>query len=461
MNSKVISYIFAIISGIVTLALLGDNQCPENYQTHFMLPLCFGVLCIFFNRFFESILQDTALLIIMTLYFARMVIVPFAMNMGDYTSYIPPRDTHIGVALVCYEAVCVFFTISFALKKYALNKKDLCTVRHSDFSTPRQFKFLFIGVLLLMVSIYFMYPSVMNLYTSIFESGTDVLMTSTVAELSESGGRSYMTLFSFLSDFVRILLPLPIFFKIRSVVSNNTFAIICSLPIILVQFMFLTATSALAIFCAFVDLMVLTKIYPASSKRIMVSTYTVSFFAIFSVFALKESNTVLYTGTGDQTLSMMAQAYFSGVNNTTAVFSMDESLRWSALFYDIYYCIPFNGTLFGLTGETSANLFNASNAMKFQIISCLGQSYYYFGTVFAPLIPCVLIYNALKYYKRAVIENSIWVYAALSILWLYLAISPIMYNGQIFLHRLLNAILPCLIMTRFAKNQSVISNNNG
>lgn len=449
---------FSLTSFIVSFYLMMDPHCPSGYSTLFVLPAVFGVVSFLFNRVINQTKYSQATLLIVILYYIRYVISPLVLALGNYSSYVNVNSIGRAVGLMCYEIFFVFLILYLLYGRMTnLTYSNDMDIVEYDFSemvgnTHLTFHIIVFFIIVFMIIVIARYPSALNMYTSLF--GSETLVTESISSIADRGAnRAFLTLFSLLFNIIRIIIPTYLCIEIKRRISNDLFALFLSLPIIIIQFVFIGGTAAYTIFCVFVNLFVLMRLYPRYKRGMLRITYILIMFSIIIFFLMKLSYTVLYTGGSWVSLSKMLQAYFPGVTNLQCVFKMVSDNKLSNLFYDIYYAIPFNTTLFGLTGVTSANVFNSSNSMRFQIIPCIGQSYYYVGFFFAPVLSSMFCYYSVKTEFKTKNEKSIWMFMAKTLLWLYLAATPAMYNFHIFLVRFMDTIIPCLILAWFAKDQ--------
>ena len=464
-NTPVITWVLGLLSCSVAWLVAVDDLQPSGYNYLFVLPLAFGIVYFLFSRLLRHRMDNLAVVVIVCLYFFRYVVLPWVMVQGHYATYIP-RISNItsAICLMTYEIIVVFTVLACFLRKrkppiIAGRPHQSVVAKHRLLPTHSASWFhwtLFFIFIFLMV-IWFIFPEVRKIFASAY-NGAEMLEVASVDTLvsSQSSSRPFLTLFTLLFGIARILFPVYFFLWIRAWIPNDLFKILVSFLIILLQFFFVNGTAAIAIYSAFINLLVLIRIYPKHKNILLQCSSLGTLIAIVLFFIIKASHSVLYTGETWAANSELLQAYFNGVANVQAVFNMDMAGKWRHLFYDLYYTIPFNGTLFGLSGETSANVFNASNAMFFQIIPCVGQAWYYFGFTVAPFIPAVFAAGAARIYDRTKRSESIWNFTALTLFWLYLAITPTMYNAPIFLSRFTNTILPCLLLTKWAHDQTLI-----
>lgn len=447
-------WIIIIVSALFTSCIIFlDASKVQAYKLLYLLPLVFAILTILSFNNFSRIITIPPALIIYVLYFLRNVATVIVMHAGNYAGYFNTSNMDKAIYLMIYEMIMVFFILNLSVKKYHDKSSVIEEVEIDEWikrRMPLSFSMILFTIITFMVIAVIVYPSIKELYVSLFDFQGE-LVTESVSSIAGNQNRIVFTLFSFWVDFMRILLPVYLFKIIRRFTHSKRVGIILSLPVILLQFMFVGATSALAIYCAFIDFFVLLKLYPKYRKRLLVLVYIGAFFSILIMFVTKFNSTVLYKGSQAEALSEMFQAYFSGPCNIAACFNMPKSLRWWALLYDLYYTIPFNGTLFGLNGITSAEIFNFANSGHYQIIPCVGQVYYFFGMILAPIVSMIMCYYAVKIYNKSIREHNVWIFVSQTLLWFYLCISPIMYNGQIFINRLTNSIIPCILITYFSK----------
>ena len=213
----------------------------------------------------------------------------------------------------------------------------------------------------------------------------------------------------------------------------------------------------ICILCLFLTALVVNK---AGKKNIVVfAALTIAFIGIY-VFIQAMINTLAYKRESlASNLSNMLQAYFPGVCNYAGIFNTGQYDKIQEFFYDIYSCIPFRNTLFGLTGfERLPNLYTIDNDALSHIMPCTGHMFYYVGLL-APIIPCALYSFAFRVYRKIKQTSNPLFYMALCLLFLYLELTPVMYNLVIFGSRFLSQILPLLIVSKIVGKENTTVNN--
>ena len=144
--------------------------------------------------------------------------------------------------------------------------------------------------------------------------------------------------------------------------------------------------------------------------------------------------------------SEIMQGYFPGVSNAAGLFTMRSHDKLETLFYDFYAAIPFRQTLFGIQGDNRlVNVFTNDNDASSQIIPCSAQLYYYLGFG-GLLLECLFIKFAFSTYEKAEEEKNIYIYYARILLFMYLIMTPSVYNMTIFLSRFFVTLAPLLLI---------------
>ena len=155
-------------------------------------------------------------------------------------------------------------------------------------------------------------------------------------------------------------------------------------------------------------------------------------------------------------LSRALQAYFPGVCNFAGLFNMGQHDKLQSLFYDLYYTIPFRNSIFGVPGDGRlVMLYAADNGAYSQILPCAGQFYYYFS-VLGPFIECLFLKSAFKMRLKSMEEDNIYLYFCYMMAFIYLILTPVMYNFTIFMTRFLVTIVPFMIISKIVGKEKAL-----
>jgi hypothetical protein len=78
----------------------------------------------------------------------------------------------------------------------------------------------------------------------------------------------------------------------------------------------------------------------------------------------------------------------------------------------------------------------------------------------APIVSVFFAMIALKYESKMRVEKNIWNYSAYSLIMVYAAVTPVLYNPPTFIARYLSLILPMMILSRLSVSAYDISSNH-
>lgn len=445
-NSFLKAVVISIICIAVSVFLIIDNNAPEYYQYLFLLPLSFGILNLIFVTLYDGF-NNVGVAAIWGLEAFRMVVTPFIMRLGEYNSVMKvniDKNVPTAIALMIYETTVVFIVVS-------LNKNK--TVQQQTMSRKinkiNSIIFLLLAFLLI-VAVF--YPNSITSFKTIFDSKSDTFTTWTGlgANRFETGtfSRIIVTLFTLIFSWTRYLLPIAVIIWAKKHIGNNIWAIIISMIPIVLQMLFITATIMDGILCAFVLMFVLVKYYPHYGKELKIAAY-VSFFAIIGFYF-----TSRYYVKGDTNswrfISENAIAYLSGIDNVAAMLNVSKSERASTYFFNLYGAIPFNSTIFGLSGDKLAAVFNAANGRNDgHIAPTIGAGWYYYGFLLAPIESVLFAKISTKLGAKAENESNIWRYMIYILASIMTAMAFNAYTTAIVLNYATTLIIPIMILTQY------------
>lgn len=456
--SEILSLIFIVIlSSLAGIIILLDSSRPTHYEWLPILPISFGIINIFAFKVYHNIFKKGAYIIVIFLYLVRNVITPLIMRFGDYYGFfkiINVENVNKAIMLMIYETISVFILLRL------LNCKNIkmCKLKlKSKIATKLQIKLFSLMIITLTAVCIFAYirvPEIKLNYTTIFESSKAVGALGAY-ELLPSGSinRILYTLFNFCFNIIQLFISVWLIYNTRKVIGTNMISLLTSLLVVFCQFLFMTGENAYTFIIAFILITIIYKLYDNQRKKLNI-IIGLSGLILLVIIYIAKTNTVT-TGSILSDLSQMFQAYFPGVCNMAGVFNINNSSKLSTLFYDFYYMIPFRETLFALSGERLVTVYTIQNVAPAQIIPCIGQAYNYLGFIFAPAVPCFFIYIAVKNQDMLTYQNNIWKYATYTLLCLFAAVTPVMYNATIFGLRFFGTILPMMIISSYSKDESV------
>lgn len=445
-----IAVLISFISFFASIYIFGYTADVENYELLGLLPLFFGLVNLVSFKIYNY-KENIAIPSIIALEFFRMVVSPILLILGEYNTSIPStanKNITFAIVLMIYELIAIFILINFSQ-----NKKIINATNSRKKINLKMLRYIIFFLVFFLVVVYIIYPNAVTTFKSAFEV-TDDNFTSwygTGAKQYSTGTleRILTTLYTMVFTWVRYLLPVGLFIWIKKNVKHDFLKILMSLILIGLQIFFITSTIMDSIVCMFVLFLVLVKSYPKYSKKLL------SISIILIIFLIGGYFTTRFTIQDEKSRNYMkfiaenSNAYAGGVLNVAAIKLVPEKYKYETLFYNIYGAIPFNNSIFGLTGNKLASIYNISiNRKDGQIPPTIGASYYYFGFLLAPIESIIYTWLAMKYGKKAIYEKNIWKYMSYILTAVLFVMAFTTYNSAIVLNYTTTLLIPILILCK-------------
>lgn len=398
--------LIVIISCIISTALLAIDNNPL-YGRVALLPFSYALVYLFVMLMMPEIVYRN---IGFAVYFGqsiiKCVIAPLFLYLGDYTSFFGGLNIDFisrAVFLLIYENVVCTLVIGFSAKK----GKAIGEVRRKESSFYFKSGSIVFLMSVLMVAMWFAVPDIKNNFVTAFDmfSSQQIFLGYDYTSINAVGtlNRVIITLFLVLFKSFRIILP---FYLIRTLKEkyNSFLSFVVSILIILLQFLFISETIAMALVVACILLSYMLNAYP-QYKRSIIVVMTASFaFAVF-VLSLNFDYMAKWYNVDNTTeyISQVLQAYVPGVCNTASIFRVEETSRITTLIDTLMSTIPFQSTLFGsMTFDNNLNnLFTSTDGLNAQIVSTIAGGWYIFGFALAPIFSAIFtrisMINGYKY----------------------------------------------------------------
>lgn len=444
----------AILAVVVTIVLF-TTDLPKPYVMLPILPAISVFVFLLTSIKIGNMRIMVATILIFGISFMRYCLHPLLMVYGDFASimkYNITENATLGILLMVYEEIMIFVAIimSSLKNKCVINEStDIKFSYRAGFVMKLLLFYLFIAVMLR--------PQLMDSFMNIFKlSDADFTIGDRVEEQAVGSiMRIISTLFSFVFNIVRIMLPIYIIGKIsrKNIGVNSLICVV--LGFVFLQFIFVTATFAESIISALVVLLAgsrLNKKMAAKMLRIasvfVVGIIVVYFYVRYQVNNETEARSLHMSDNIFSYLSMLINAYFTGVDNVAAVYNLPEGNCFEHFIASMQIAIPFNTTIFGKAGETLPVFYNRMNGVFGQIPSTIGNGYYYFGFILAPMFSYVFAYFAIRFNVLAANIKLYWhniVYLFFAIL---CSLALGMYNEIIVLQHLCCWGIPMLLMAK-------------
>lgn len=451
-NSRIYGLVSVATFLVAGVIFLGGNL-PDHYSLLPLLPFVYGLISAVLAYNLQNTKVNVSTVIIGGLTFVRYVFIPLLMTFGNQYTIMKvsiARNANNGVLLMVYECVIICVAILTAYRKYDDTEVNM---EYSPYFDKGIFKIIFLLFIFCAVMLSTT-PSLWNNYMTIFTMNQESFtMGDRVAQ--ESIGsimRILQTLYTVAFNIVRVMLPIYIIGYLASINKSNLLIFCAVMLFVLLEFMMITATFAEAIVSALVVVLAVIKMnkplgsYIAKFAPIGVVLVVVAWFIARQQASEITGHASQFSGSNMmETLCATFSAYFTGIDNVAATFNMPTNLRWEHFWDTLQVTIPFNTSIFGKAEEIIQTLFNTSNGTIGQIPSTIGDGYYFFGPLLAPIISFFFAYYAIKYNLKALATPSYWYYISYIFIAIILSLGLGMYNESITLNWINGWALPILL----------------
>ncbi len=461
---KNVSILILAMSIIVISVFLSDKASNTPYQYLFLLPLTHGAIMIMFFSETGGMLKYSGAKIIYALFFIRNVVTPLLLVGNNFNLGIviwDKSDINLSIFLMLYETLMVFLTLSQRIK-IKINYKRSYINSTSSFLDRRVFKqnlfnFLLLSLTIITTMLWMTVPELRKSFGSIFDLTNLIQVANNVVkdELTMST-RVLTTVGAMLLTFCRMFVSLWILYKIRMKSCSSWVGIITAFILTVLQMLFIGAQLMFAFYISFFILFATIKLWPGA-KRFMIAFFgAAGLFGIVWIPFVKGG----FSSRDDfiKNLGNYLQAYLPGVANIAGTVQIERVDLLKTGFADIYTMIPFRNTLFGLRVENLSDIFNRHNNVAGQIMPLIGESYHYFGLLFAPTLSIMFTKGAIWANKRMYTARHIFSFGTYTMFMLYFSSMIICKNFILFGSTFTSTLLPMIIMCKFVNNEYDFAN---
>lgn len=435
MNKAVLT-IVALLS-LITSAYIGSSDLPDQYSLLYVLPLMSCVLYTILVGAIGNYKPNISTLLIIVLTFIRYCILPLLMVLSGYQTVMAHASLTNGnaaILLMAYE----FCVITIAL--VIANRKKINAIQSSFVEERRGLlNFFVIGCLLYCILIVVVMPDIKEVFKSVIDIGEEDFTAREEVEGLEVGSmkRAMRTLFGVIFNVTRVLFPIYILQYVIKNRYSTTLVLLTICIIVILQFMLLTSTFAEAIVGTLIVLLSINKLDPQLAKKINLLAPIFSVLVVvvyfYSRYQIQTGFEVYTRNSPIEYASSIVSAYFTGIDNVSGALNMPNERTAEYFISSLITTIPFNTTLFGPRELSFQQFFNDYNGMSGQIPASVGDGYYYFGYVLAPIFSFLLTYFSVYFNRKAESITFLWKYVAYMFISIVLALGTAMYNEMISL----------------------------
>jgi len=407
-----------VFSSISSLAICFDKILPTEYSLLPLLPLAFGLISCIFMNVYRHLFNSWSVTLIVGLYFLRSVIIPLVMCFGEYNSLVKNsfvyNNMDKAIILLVYEILIVFLTLSIKVRKlvtiYRYKKESNLVV--FNYKSTLFNVILLALIVFVMVSLIF-YPRLKFHINFFVNNSSDGSFSKAIdlANMRQGVPSVIYWLYTYFFSILQLIIPILLiqFVYKRNGLKSENKAILLSLIIVFFSIMIMTQDKAKSIFVG-INLIImiyflyfnkLKKIYPLFLGVLLI----VAFIGLILKSGVNNNDNIFMV------FSLILVAYFGGPPNVAVALSMNDLFDLQLIISDIFNSIPFIGYFFQ-NRDTTQKVFNltlyGNSISADQIVPMIGQGYFYFGFILAPIFSALCIIIAVNLEKRSKINNDIF-----------------------------------------------------
>ena len=450
-NNKQLLSLFAILSFIIFVIVSITDFIPDFYRLVSLLPLTNCICYLILILTIGENKTNVATTLIIPLTFIRYSIIPIVLILSNYkTNFSVQNSTNgdLAIVLMIYENIIITVALIFG------NKYRLKSNKRYIYSNNYKLGLITYCIILYCVVCAILFPDSMP-FKTIFEiqnkdfAFRDELITYNHGSLE----KILLTLFGLLFNTIRILFPVYVLHRVNKKNASNKTLIIVTVIFVSMQFIFITLTFAESIVATITILLTSCNLKKSIAKKLfkVVPIFAVS---IIAFYFYNLYSTTYYNSNIISYISTMFNAYFTGIDNVAASQNISDIFnKWDVLKSSYQTIIPFNTTFFGPTeGLHIQSVYNRFNHTLGQIPPTIGNGYYFYGFLFAPMFSFLQAYFAVKF---SIIANNTQIntlyYATFTFFAICLSLGFSMYNEIISLSWCFKWGIPLYLIARIIR----------
>lgn len=422
-----------VTSLLTSVLCLTDLDRPDGYGLLFLLPLvfCAGfiVLSLKTQLYYETVNTITGV-VVLIVYYIRMVVTPLAMYLGNYHSVIGNtfhEEYPIAILMVCIECLVILVYLPYRIHRtihpLSYNEPKNSEDRAQQLRNNRPGRALWFVVLCMAAFMILIMVRDNTVIRSTFLFLIDTKKEYYALSNSQTGVGTlsmYVEIICMMFKVLQVVLPpMVLWYVLNSHIYRGlkyiiSFAVFCSVAVVA------TEDRIDAIFAAMATLITLKCAYGERFNKQF--RKWLMLILLVCVFGLSIKAGVVGNGTQNgfdfSSVSAMLSAYFSGIPTVAAGFSMANEVVGTSILrlpIDILNRIPCFGYALGLL--TGVSMTDSNQIFNLYIASCVGRNYgqilpttavgyeYYF--IFFPLAACMMVQLACLFEKKASEQTDI------------------------------------------------------
>jgi hypothetical protein len=393
------------------------------------------------------------MMVLLAVMYFKYIVMPFVNCLSGYTLWrgITPNQAFIekGVWLTIYEMIAVLVTIYFFQSKfYNISVKE-------EITTPKRYG-VYISVVVLGILLVFLFPSLKDRFMFVLSANSSFEINQ---DIHING------LLSTIFDFGRLILILLVicYCKVKYNKRSSIIYVFISMLAVMAYLLFSSGDSRWSIAVPGLILtLLLTKVFLKHKKVILFCIGAIMIIGVVAITAVKMnySNSI----NSDTLWADTLQMYFSGPKNIAFAIETKKTINGMfGLFPANVILNDFFRSVAGLsrlanTSASTIEFFNAhvygNNIALDQIVPLMGQSFIYFGYIFAPFLTVLATIVMMFLDNKANTSPDVMQYYIYSYTAIWFA-RAMMLNATIIFSHFVNTLCLFLIL-KFINDKIVI-----
>lgn len=462
-----IIYLLILLTTILSSVLIVIKDQDSAFELIAILPIIFSLTLLINYNWFSKIISKSSVILLLSCYYIRMVIIPVIFAYSNYSSLVVNEDYLLYVSNAIFLAAYEFFIVISFLNIFIKNKENINYINKDEIAlrsmnnnnndnnkqnkkNTNKFVFYIVALTLIIVLIAIMkYPHFKYYFRFIFETDTNKVNMHYInyVHMRDMIPSVVYWLVLFFIDILQVMIPIILINSIKNYHISNSKKVFLSLIVILFSLLICTPETARSVIISLALFLILIKIYPKQKKFLLLIVACLLVPAIFYGLFLKSGSDYSISE-----ISKTLNAYFSGISNISVSFSIQNRPNIRLLFNDFLHSLPFVRAFFKnmtTSGVLFNNAFYSKSGIHNQIMPMISQSLCYFGFILSPILSYLSVRMSFYFEDKYNRVNDIYIKYIELLCVIFFAAAPILYNFTILVSTYLGVLVPCMFITKF------------
>lgn len=440
----------------------------DKYIIVAILPIAYTVGICIITLIDYNFIYNLFEITVISLYGVRMFILPLFIGifgMPNYESISSNVLLNIdkSIFLQCYEFLAIVLFMSLNKKYNNLYIRKHINIKiFDDLNITKNSRRTIRIITAIITLIVIMYPQLLSKFRPLFFENEGKFIEWKI--YNSQAMNNIPSIVYYISTWILIIVKILIVYiaivhlkKISVKQNKEKKYILLSIFIISSLILIITDDKAGNFFSCIAMVLLLMKLYPNKKryiKKILTIVILIAIF-IFIVISNKDDNFA-------NTMILKMNAYFSGSINIAGASIMPRENLLEYFIGDTLRSIPLIKGLF-TDMNMSYILFNKylglDTIYNSQILPCIGQGYFYFGYIGAPILSLIIVKLGFICYKKSkTIEDTLGYFIYSNIL-VFLSVGVVLYDFFLTFSLITQYCIPIVILYKLSKKNMKITDD--